>query len=219
MAVQLVTSTTTAYLTHVGASNSFFTGITNTAELGNIAATVGASTLSEIYGNTAQMQWSGPVEAQSIPTNETTGQYAVINTLTAVNDLGNDYECRRGATVITTGGRIQRAISTNASDIPLEGTARFCLYYPSEDFNQEVLVHDYNSTDITDINQGNNIQELLDNITGRMNNFSGNNGPVCEGLLSIDLLDSNTNIFGKGCLLTWETGGTAGEAVIVMAGN
>ena len=56
MATQLVISTTTAYLTHVGASNSFFSGISNTAELGNIAATVGASNLAEIYGIVAQMQ-------------------------------------------------------------------------------------------------------------------------------------------------------------------
>lgn len=218
MASQLVISTNTAYLTHVGAANSIFSGIVNPSELGNIASTVGASTLTEIYANTAQMQWSGPVEPQSTPTNETTGQYAVVNTVTAVNDLGADYQCARFASVITTGGRIQRAISTNASDIPLEFDARWCLYYPSEDFNQEVLVHDYTSTDITDVNQGNNIQELLDNITGRMNNFSGNNGPVCTGILSNDLLDSNTNIFGKGCLLTWETSATGGDAVIVMAG-
>lgn len=219
MATQLVISTNTAYLTHVGASNSFFSGITTDAELGNIASAVGASTLNEIYTNNAQMQWNNPPEAQSTPTDRTTGQYAVINTLTGVNDLGADYECRRGASVITTGGRIQRAISTNASDIPLEGNARWCLYYPSEDFNQEVLVHEYNSTDTNDINQGNNISELLANITGRMNNFSGNNGPVCTGVLSNDLLDSNTNIFKLGCLLTWETTNTAGEALIVMAGN
>jgi hypothetical protein len=219
MAVQLVVSTNTAYLTHIGAANSFFSGIANPSELGNLASSVGASTLTEMYANNAQMQWSGPVEAQSTPTNETTGQYAIVNTLTAVNDLGADYECRRGASVITTGGRIQRAISTNASDTPLENTARFCLYYPSEDFNQEVLVHDYNSTDINDVNGGNNISELLANITGRMNNFSGNNGPVCTGVLSNDLLDSNTNIFKLGCLLTWETSATAGEAIIVMAGN
>jgi hypothetical protein len=219
MATQLVISTNTAYLTHAGAANSIFSGIINPSELGNIASAVGASTLNEIYTNNAQMQWSGPVEVQSTPTDGTTGQYAIVNTVTSVNDLGADYECARFASIITTGGRIQRAISTNASDIPLEFNARFCLYYPSEDFNQEVLVHEYTSTDTSDINQGNNIQQLLDNITGRMNNFSGNNGPVCTGALSNDLLDSNTNIFGKGCLLTWETDATAGEAVIVMAGN
>ncbi len=71
--------------------------------------------------------------------------------------MGAKYECRRGASVIKTGDRIQRAISTNASDTPLENNARFCLYYPSEDFNQEVLVHDYTSTDVNDVNGGNNI--------------------------------------------------------------
>jgi hypothetical protein len=219
MATQLVISTNTAYLTHAGAANSIFSGIVNPSELGNIATAVGASSLNEIYTNNAQMQWSGPVEIQSTPTDGTTGQFGVVNTVTAVNNLGADYECARFASVITTGGRIQRAISTNASDTPLENDARWCLYYPSEDFNQEVLVHDYTSTDSTDVNQGNNIQELLDNVTGRMNNFSGNNGPVCTGVLSNDLLDSNTNIFAKGCLLTWETNNTGGNAVIVMAGN
>jgi hypothetical protein len=216
MASQLVLSTSTAYLTHIGAGNSFFTGTTEVNQ-GNIRAAVGASSPSEIYNDTAALQWSGPISPSAIPLNTETGQFAVIDTFTAVSDLSADYTCRRNATTITTGGRIQQAISSN-NGLPMENDARFCLYYPSEDFNQEVLVHDYTTTDAGDLNQGNNIAELLANITGRMKNFVGNNGPVCNGTLNNDLLDDNTSIFRKGCILTWETAATAGDALIVAPG-
>lgn len=216
MASELVVSAATAYLTHIGAGNSFFTGTTEVNQ-GNIRAVVGANSPAEIYEDNVAMQWSGPTSVPAIPVNTETGQFAVINTLTAVNDLGADYVCRRNASIITTGGRIQQAISSNNGQ-PLANNARFCLYYPSEDFNQEVLVHDYTTTNATDVNQGNNISELLANITGRMNNFSGNNGPVCNGTLLNDLLDDNTSIFRKGCILTWETPATNGDAMIVAPG-
>ena len=216
MASNLVQSANSAYLTHIGAGNSFFTQNTEVNQ-GNIRAVTGASSPQEIYTDTAAMQWSGATEPGASPTNIETGQFAVVETLTAISDLGADYTCRRAGTTITTGGRTQLAISTNNS-IPLALNARFCLYYPSEDFNQEVLSHDYTSTDLTDINQGNNISELLANITGRMKNFVGNNGPVCNGTINNDLLDDNTSIFRKGCILTWETAATNGDAIIIAAG-
>jgi hypothetical protein len=163
------------------------------------------------------MQWSGGVAAGASPTNIETGQFAVVESLTAISNLGADYTCRRGGSVITTGGKIQLAISTNNNQ-PITNNARFCLYYPSEDFNQEVLSHDYTSTDATDINQGNNIAQLLANITGRMKNFIGNDGPVCNGTIGNDLLGNTTSIFRKGCILTWENATTAGNAVIIAAG-
>ena len=216
MASGLVVSAPSSYLTHVGAGNSFFTGTTETNQ-GDIRAVVGANSPTEIYEDNVAMQWSGPTSVPAIPLNTETGQFAVINTLTAVNNLGADYICRRNASIITTGGRIQQAISSNNGQA-LAFDARFCLYYPSEDFNQEVLVHEYLTTDASDVNVGNNINELLENITGRMKNFSGNNGPVCNGTLNNDLLNDNTSIFRKGCILTWETAATNGDALIVAPG-
>tara|TARA_R110000803_G_scaffold197051_1_gene260498 strand:+ start:42 stop:701 length:660 start_codon:yes stop_codon:yes gene_type:complete len=218
MANSLVKSSNGAYLTHIGAGNSFFTGNTE-AEQGNIRSTVGASSPQEIYSDTAAMNWSGGVEAGASPTNIETGQFAVVETLTAVNTLGADYSCARGGSVITTGGKIQLAISTN-NGTPIEGgnDARWCLYYPSEDFNQEVLAHEYITSDPNDVNQGNNVSELLANITGRMKNFIGNDGPVCNGTINNDLLNDTTSIFRKGCILTWENANTAGNALVIAAG-
>jgi hypothetical protein len=218
MANSLVKSANGAYLTHIGASNSFFTGNTE-AEQGNIRSTVGASSPNEIYSDTAAMNWSGGVEAGASPTNIETGQFAVVETLTAVNTLGADYSCARGGSVITTGGKIQLAISANNGTPILGGNdARWCLYYPSEDFNQEVLAHEYITSDPNDVNQGNNVSELLANITGRMKNFIGNDGPVCNGTIGNDLLGDTTSIFRKGCILTWENATTAGNALVIAAG-
>lgn len=213
MAATLVQSFTSAYLNHIGASNSFFTGTTEVNQ-GNIRAATSANSLFEMY-NTPGL-WSGGVEAGAIPSNFETGQFVDVETLSTIDPTA-DYTCRRNASIITTGGRIQLAISTNNGQ-PLVNDARFCLYYPSEDFNQEVLSHDYTSTDGTDVNQGNNISELLANITGRMKDFVGNNGPTCDGTINNDLLDDLTSIFRKGCVLTWETAATAGDAIIIGPG-
>jgi hypothetical protein len=213
MSVALITSGPNSYLTHIGAANSFFTGITNPSELGNIASTVGANQLAEMYGDTVAMQWTGPVTPQVIPSIDTTGQFVVVNNFTAVNSLGADYQCRRGASVITSAGKIQLAISTN-NGYPAPNDARWCIYYPSEDFNQEVLSIEYVTTEANDIMQGNNIAKLVE-LTGRMKNFSGNNGPVTQGTAAVDLYDDNLSIFAKGCVVTWETGATAGDAWIV----
>ena len=217
MASILVQSINGAYLTNVGAGNSFFTGNTEVNQ-GNIRAVTGASSPQEIYNDTAAMQWSQVVDTGASPTNIETGQFAVVESFTAVSSLSADYTCRRAGTTITTGGRTQLAISTN-NNTPLALNARFCLYYPSEDFNQEVLAFDYTSTDETDINQGNNISVLLANITGRMKDFVGNDGPTCNGTISNDLLDNLTSIFRKGCILTWENSNTSGNAVIIAAGS
>ena len=216
MASILVQSINGAYLTHVGAGNSFFTGNTEVNQ-GNIRAVTGASSPQEIYNDTAAMQWSQVVDTGASPTNIETGQFAVVESFTAVSSLSADYTCRRAGAVITTGGRTQLAISTN-NNTPLALNARFCLYYPSEDFNKEVLAFDYTSTDTSDVNQGNNTQILLDNITGRMKDFVGNNGPTCNGTISNDLYDNLTSIFRKGCILTWEIPSTGGNAVIIAAG-
>lgn len=213
MSTGLITSGPGAYLTHVGAANSFFTGIPNPSELGNLASVVGANELAEIYGDTVSMQWTGAVTPQIIPTAQTTGQFAVINNLTAINDLGADYQCRRGASVITSAGRIQLAIAEN-NGYPPPTDSRWCIYYPSEDFNQEVLCIEYTTTDPNDIMQGNNVAKLVE-LTGRMKNFSGNNGPVCTGNANVDLYDDNLSIFKKGCLVTWESPSTSGNALIV----
>ena len=215
MAVTLVQGNPGAYLKHIGASNSLFTG-TIEVNQGNIRAATGANSLFEMY-NTPGL-WIGGVEAGAIPSNFETGQFVDVETLTAGTTLSGDYTCRRNASIITTGGRIQLAISTN-NGTPLTQDARFCLYYPSEDFNQEVLSHDYNSTDASDVNQGNNISELLANITGRMKDFVGNNGPTCNGTIGNDLLSDLTSIFRKGCVLTWETPATNGDAILIGPGS
>jgi len=213
MSVALITSGPTSYLTHIGAANSFFTGIPNPSELGNIASTVGANQLAEMYGDTLAMQWTGPVTPQMIPTIDTTGQFVVVNNFTAVNDLGADYQCRRGASVITSAGKIQLAIAEN-NGYPAPTDSRWCIYYPSEDFNQEVLSIEYTTTDAADIMQGNNIDKLVE-LTGRMKNFSGNNGPVTQGIAAVDLYDDNLSIFAKGCIVTWESPSTSGNALVV----
>ena len=213
MASQLTTSVNTAYLTHAGCANSFFNGNTP-SELGNLESAVGASQLNTMYNNNAAMQWTGPVDTQNIPAIDDAGQFAVIQTLTAVNSLGADYQCRRAGSVITNGGRIQQAISTNNGQSITGGDARFCIYYPSEDFNQEVISIEYITTDSSDIMSGNNVDNLV-SLTGRMKDFSGNNGPVCNGTAFQDLYDNNLSIFKLGCLVTWETDVTAGNAILV----
>ena len=213
MANSLVQGSTSAYLNHIGASNSFFTGTTEVNQ-GNIRAATSANSLFEMY-NTPGL-WIGGVEAGAIPSNFETGQFVDVETLSTIDPTA-DYTCRRNASIITTGGRIQLAISTN-NGTPLTQDARFCLYYPSEDFNQEVLAFEYNSTDSSDVNQGNNTQILLDNITGRMKDFVGNNGPTCNGTIGNDLLSDLTSIFRKGCVLTWETAATNGDAILIGPG-
>lgn len=213
MSSQLITSVGTAYLTHAGCANSFFNG-NLPSELGNIESAVGASQLNTMYENSAAMQWTGAVDAQNIPSLDDAGQFAVIQTLTAVNNLGADYQCRRAGSVITSGGRIQQAISTTNGQPITGGDARFCIYYPSEDFNQEVISIEYTTTDAADIMGGNNITNLL-NLTGRMKDFSGNNGPVCNGTANNDLFDTNLSIFKLGCLVTWESDTTSANAIIV----
>ena len=213
MANSLVQGSTSAYLNHIGASNSFFTGTTEVNQ-GNIRAATSANSLFEMYSTSGL--WLGGVEAGAIPTNFETGQFVDVETLSTIDPTA-DYTCRRNASIITTGGRIQLAISSN-NGTPLTQEARFCLYYPSEDFNQEVLAFEYNTTDPSDVNQGNNIQILLDNITGRMKDFVGNNGPTCNGDINNDLLNDVTSIFRKGCVLTWETGATSGDAILIGPG-
>ena len=215
MAATLVQGNPGAYLKHIGASNSLFTG-TIEVNQGNIRAATGANSLFEMY-NTPGL-WIGGVEAGAIPSNFETGQFVDVETLTAGTTLSGDYTCRRNASIITTGGRIQLAISSN-NGTPLTQTARFCLYYPSEDFNQEVLAFEYNSTETNDVNQGNNTQILLDNLTGRMKDFVGNNGPTCNGTIGNDLLSDLTSIFRKGCVLTWETPATNGDAILIGPGS
>ena len=213
MASALVTSVQTAYLTHMGCANSFFNGNTP-SELGNIESATGADQLRTMYNNTAAMQWTGTMDTQNIPAIDDAGQFVVVNTLTAVNSLGADYQCRRAGTVITSGGRLQTAISTNNGAVISGGNARFCIYYPSEDFNQEVISIEYTSTDDSDIMAGNNVANLL-NLTSRMKDFSGNNGPICDGTAFNDLYDTNLSIFKLGCLVTWESDFTGGDAIIV----
>lgn len=213
MASALVTSVQTAYLTHMGCANSFFNGNTP-SELGNIESATGADQLRNMYNNTAAMQWTGPIDTQNIPAIDDAGQFVVVETLTAITSLGADYQCRRAASIITSGGRLQAAISTSNGAVISGGNARFCIYYPSEDFNQEVISIEYTSTNDSDIMAGNNVDALVD-LTGRMKDFSGNNGPVCNGTAFNDLYDTNTSIFKLGCLVTWETDFTGGEAIIV----
>tara|TARA_B110000285_G_scaffold218910_1_gene268911 strand:- start:36 stop:692 length:657 start_codon:yes stop_codon:yes gene_type:complete len=217
MATNLVQSQITKYLSHVGASNSFFTG-TIEVNQGNIANATGADPLFNMYQDNAGM-WSGGISTPAIPSIFETGQFVIIDSVSIISDLSADYTCKRNASVITTGGRIQLAISTNnGNDIVGGNDARFCLYYPSEDFNQEVLAYEYITTDAADVNGGNNIALLLANITGRMKNFSGNNGPVCNGTSVNDLLDDGLSIFALGCVLTWETAATSGNAIVIGPG-
>ena len=215
MAQNLILAGLTRPLTHVGAANSFFIGQTVT-DLGDIASLTGADTISTLY-NSANAQWAGTISPAAIPTG--TGQYVVVQGVTVPNDLAASYDCRRQSNIVGK-GTLQQAISTNNSGAPITGgnDSRWCLYVPSEDKNQAVYAFEYSSTDAADVNAGNNIQVLLDNITGRMPNYSGNLGPVCDGTAANDLLNDTLSIFAKGCILTWETPITSGDAILVGPG-
>lgn len=199
----------------VGAANSFFTGIVLPEQIGNITAQTGARPLRDLYTNTAEMSWQETVTPQIIQAANTAGQFVLIldQNVTPYVELDAGYECRRAGNLITSDGKLQLAISEN-NGYPAPADARWCIYYPSEDFNQEVIAIEYTSTDVSDPNSGNNITKLLE-LTGRMKNFVGNNGPVCNGTLNNDLLNDETSIFAKGCLVTWETPSFSGEAVMV----
>ena len=215
MAQNLILAGLTRPLTHVGAANSFFIGQTVT-DLGDLAALTGADTISTLY-NSANAQWQGTISPSAIPTG--TGQYVVAEGVTVPTDLAASYDCRRSSSIVGK-GTLQQAISTNNSGAPIGGgnDSRWCLYVPSEDKNQAVYAFEYSSTDAADVNAGNNIQVLLDNITGRMPNYSGNLGPVCDGTAANDLLNDTLSIFAKGCILTWETPITSGDAILVGPG-
>jgi len=215
MAQNLILASLSRPLTHVGAANSFFIGQTVT-DLGDIAALTGADTISTLY-NSANAQWQGTISPAAIPTG--TGQYVVAEGVTVPTDLAASYDCRRSSSIVGK-GTLQQAISTNNSGAPIGGgnDSRWCLYVPSEDKNQAVYAFEYSSTDAADVNAGNNIQVLLDNITGRIPNYSGNLGPVCDGTAANDLLNDTLSIFAKGCILTWETPITSGDAILVGPG-
>ena len=215
MAQNLILASLSRPLTQVGASNSFFTGQTVT-DLGDIAALTDADTISTLY-NSFDAQWAGTISPAAIPTG--TGQYVVVQGVTVPTDLAASYDCRRSSSIVGK-GTLQQAISTNNSGAPIGGgnDSRWCLYVPSEDKNQAVYAFEYSSTDAADVNAGNNIQVLLDNITGRMPNYSGNLGPVCDGTAANDLLNDTLSIFAKGCILTWETPITSGDAILVGPG-
>ena len=215
MAQNLILAGSSRYLTHVGAANSFFIGQTG-SDLGDLAALTGADTISTLY-NSANAQWGGSISPPAIPTG--TGQYVVVENVTVPIDLAASYDCRRQSNIVGK-GTLQQAISTNNSGTPITGgnDSRWCLYVPSEDKNQAVYAFEYSTTDVNDVNAGNNIQVLLDNITGRIPNYSGNLGPVCDGTAANDLLNDSLSIFAKGCILTWETPATSGDAILVGPG-
>lgn len=215
MATRLVTGQSSVYLNFIGCANSFFTGALGNT--GNLQAVTGANTLRELYDDTGTLGWSGAIDGSSKPSADDTGQYLAAESWSAITDADANYECRRNASLITSSGRLQLAISSNNGQAINGGDARFCIYYPSEDFNQEVISIEYNSTDAADITQGNNIANLL-NLTRRMKDFVGNNGPTCDGTANTDLYSATTSIFKKGCLVTWESGATAGNAIIVGPG-
>ena len=215
MAQNLILAGATKPLTHVGAANSFFTGQT-VSDLGDIAALTGADTIETLY-NSANAQWQGTISPAAIPTG--TGQYVVAQGVTVPTDLAASYDCRRQSNLVGK-GTLQQAISTNNSGAPIQGgnDSRWCLYVPSEDKNQSVYAFEYTTDEAVDPNAGINIQVLLDNITGRMPNYSGNLGPVCDGTAANDLLNDSLSIFAKGCILTWETPNTNGDAILVGPG-
>ena len=118
MASALVTSVQTAYLTHMGCANSFFNG-NSPSELGNIESATGADQLRNMYNNTAAMQWTGPIDTQNVPAIDDAGQFAVVETLTAITSLGADYQCRRAASIITSALSISHANVNAARATPL----------------------------------------------------------------------------------------------------
>lgn len=200
------------YLNHIGAANSFFTGNT-LGEIGNIASQTQFDNLRNLY--TAGVAWNGAVDTGNIPTAATNASvYVDVQSLTGSPNVGASYECRRGASLITSSGKAQLAISAN-NGYPLSGAndARICIYYPSEDFNMEVISIEYQTTDPDLPAAGNNQTKLLE-LTGRMTHFNANNGPNCNGIAFNDLFNT-TSIFYLGCCVTWETGNTGGNALIL----
>lgn len=206
-------SNTGYYLNHIGAANSFFTGNT-VGEIGNIASTTQFSSLRDLY--TTPTAWVGAVDTGNIPTSGTNASvYVDVQSLTSSPNVGASYECRRAGSLITSSGKAQLAISTNNNQpINPPNDARWCIYYPSEDFNMEVISIEYQTSAGNDVELGNNQDKLLE-LTGRMKHFSSNNGPNCTGIATPDLF-SITSIFYLGCLVTWEAPVTGGNALVIV---
>ena len=214
MASRLELSTETAEF--IGASNSFMTGATGLQ--GNIAATVGPTIrdLGEIYQGGDTLSWLGGIDTSVVPTIGDVGIFTVASDQVAGANLAASYECRRNNNLITSNGKIQLAISENNGYEP-PADSRWCIYYGSEDFNVAVVAQEYASTNPGDINQGNNIAQLLE-LTKRLHQMTGQNGPInLNGTANVDLYGQN-GIFKKGCLVTWESGTTGGDAVNVGPG-
>lgn len=210
MATRLAISQETAEF--VGASNSLLTGAAGLQ--GNIAATVASiRDLGQIYSGAGGLTWGGGIDGSVIPTVGDVGVFTVASDQVAGANLSANYECRRNSSLITSNGRIQIALSENNGYAP-PSDSRWCIYYGSEDFNIEVVSQEYSTTDPNDINQGNNIAQLLE-LTKRLYQMTGQNGPInLNGTANVDLYGQN-GIFKKGCLVTWESAGTAGDAVYV----
>jgi hypothetical protein len=203
---------------HVGAVNSWFTGITNAANLGNIDSTVGPSIrdVAELYVGGDPISWDNAIDSGVVPTVDQVGIYTVSSDQVITANLNASYECRRNASLITSEGKIQLAISENNGYGPATD-ARWCIYAPSEDFNIQVFVQEYTSTDPGDVMAGNNVDNLLE-LTKRLPAFTGQVGPTnLNGTANVDLY-GQTGIFKMGCLVTWESGTTGGEAVYVGPG-
>lgn len=213
MASQLVTAT--EYLVVVASANSYFTNI-DAARQGNINAQTGAVDVRELYNS---LSWSQPIDVATTPTINTVGMFGCDSSVNTIlpGQSSAQFQVRRNSTIQYSDAVLQTAISQNYDNPPGSGDSRWVVYVPSEDGPVTAYAHEYTTSDPADPNGGNNIAELLA-LTGRMPYESGRSGPINMNGTAIQDLYSQDGIFKKGCLVTWETPNTNGDAVLVGPG-
>ena len=212
-------TTSTEYALAIAAANSYFTNASGNQ--GNIATTVGDGgaeirDCGALYTGGDPLIWGFPPDASVAPAVGDTGLFAVSSDNTGAKP-GLDFQILRNATIQYTTGRVQIALSTNNGIPIVNGDSRFCIYVPSEDGPVEVYGWEYASTDPNDIMQGNNLDTLLE-LTSKLpcdTLWNGRFGPQNLNGTAITDLYGQTGIFKKGCIVTWESGVTGGDAVYV----
>lgn len=198
-------------ITAVASANSYFTGIDITKQ-GNIQAETGAEDVRVCYNN---LTWpTAPVDTSVVPTAQQCGMFGGFSAGVSIDNGAAAFQVRRNATIQYTDGKLQTPITTNFDNPIAGGDSRWVVYYPTEDGPVGAFAHEYTTDEPNDINAGNNIAELL-SLTGRIPYFTGTAGPINMNGTALQDLYSQFGIFAKGCLVTWETATTNGDAVLV----
>jgi hypothetical protein len=198
-------------ITAVASANSYFTGIDITKQ-GNIQAETGAEDVRVCYN---LLTWpSAPIDTSVVPTAQQCGMFGGFSAGVTISNSAAAFQVRRNSTLQYTDAKLQTPITTNFNNPITEGDSRWVVYFPTEDGPVGAFAHQYTTTDPNDVNAGNNITELLA-LTGRIPYFTGTAGPINMNGTALQDLYGQFGIFSRGCLVTWETSGTNGDAVMV----